>query len=434
MGIMRQQDSAEKIAEHEVLRDLVPLNALSRGHFEELLDKFVVESEEAGSYLFGVGDRDNRSIYLLDGEVRLIDKYGKVTGVIHADTEPARYPLANLQPRYVSARVTKKSVIAHIDSNLLDSLLTRDQCADSEPGKVAVETRDDWLERFLQSEAFVKLEPAAIQRLCKALKPVTMRAGDVVFEQGDDADYLYILREGRCIVSYCVSSEGLDVPLSELEVGHFFGEESLAADARCNATATMLTDGKLMRLSRFESMELLRKPLIQFVDYELAASMVENGGTWLDVRLTDEHDNYTFKGSINIPLLYLREKMQELDISRRYVICCNTGMRSTSAAFLLSHAGFDVHVLTNGMHNGVPAEVLGLVDDSIEVDEPVDTGLEWDSGSAHAPAAGVEGEGESEQLQTLKQERDDAIHEAREAKQALARMQETLAALRAGKK
>lgn len=351
----------KKFSGNEILRDLIPLNALSKDRFKEITASLTIEDISAGSYLFGEGDRDNRSIYLLDGVISFIDASGRVTGVVSAGTDPARYPIANQQPRIITARVTTKSVIATIDSTLLDVMLTLDQSTAIDTSGVYTETGEDWMTRVLQSDAFIKLPPADIQRLLQTLQSVPVRAGDVVIRQGDEGDYFYIIREGSCSVTRLASGAGWDVPLAELGKGDCFGEEALVSDARRNATVTMMTDGTLMRLSKKDFVDLLKKPLVQHIDYQLATDMVKDGGIWLDVRLPDEHSKYTLENSQNVPLASIRDKASALSSCKKYVVYCDTGRRSAAAAFLLSQRGMDVCVLDGGLNNGVPTDIPGLI-------------------------------------------------------------------------
>jgi rhodanese-related sulfurtransferase len=220
--------------------------------------------------------------------------------------------------------------------------------------------------RVLQSDAFIKLPPTDIQRLLQTLQSGTVNAGDTVIRQGDEGDYFYIISKGSCSVTRLASGEGWDVPLAELGKGDFFGEEALVSDATRNATVTMLTDGTLMRLSKKDFVELLKKPLVHHIDYELAAAIVKDGGIWLDVRLPDEHSNHAFESSKNVPLANIRDKAAALFANKKYVIYCDTGRRSAAAAFLLSQRGLDVCVLEGGLNAGVPAGVFGLMPDAPE--------------------------------------------------------------------
>jgi len=356
----------KKFKGNEILRDLIPLNALTKDRFREISGSLSIEDISAGSYLFGEGDRDNRSIYLLDGVINFIDASGRVTGVVSAGTDPARYPIANRQPRIITARTATKSVVAIIDSTLLDVMLTLDQSSSMGMSNLCTDSGEDWMTRVLQSDAFIKLPPTDIQRLLQTLQSVTVNAGDTVIRQGDEGDYFYIISKGSCSVTRLASGEGWDVPLAELGKGDFFGEEALVSDATRNATVTMLTDGTLMRLSKKDFVELLKKPLVHHIDYELAAAIVKDGGIWLDVRLPDEHSNHAFESSKNVPLANIRDKAAALFANKKYVIYCDTGRRSAAAAFLLSQRGLDVCVLEGELNAGLPAGVFGLMPDAPE--------------------------------------------------------------------
>ncbi len=440
--------------ESGALRDLIPLNSLSDKHFGEVSANLSVTTVNTGDYLFGAGDTDNRSVYLLDGEISFLDTSGCVTGVVTDGTEPARYPLANRQPRMVSARAASRCVIATIDSTLLDVMLTLDQSVEPRAAVISTDSGQDWMTRVLQSEAFIKIPPADIQRLLSRLESVVVSAGDIVIKQGDEGDYFYIIREGTCSVTRQSHKDGWDVPLAELTTGDCFGEEALVSDARRNATITMLTDGSLMRLSKNNFLELLKKPLVHYVDYDQACRMVSDSATWLDVRLEDEYANYSLKGSMNIPLAGIRDQATELLPHRKYIICCDTGRRSAAAAFLLSQRGFEVFVLDGGLRWDIPLADLGISEESYaapaspaeygSVSQEPDTcaGPDYDW---HAEARADEGAGagyadalrttlarlenELANYTTITRQLETAVNEARETRTALQGQFEALAAL-----
>jgi formylglycine-generating enzyme required for sulfatase activity/CRP-like cAMP-binding protein len=342
--------AAKKITvDRKLLQELVPLNALSPERFKEISEKIVIEEVLAGRYLFRKGDRDNQSIYLLEGKVNLIDGFRKVTGEVEAGTDISRYPIANQQPRSLSARAVKKVVIARVDSGLLDVFLTWDQSCTAEVVEIGAESNQDWMTRILQSEAFIKIPPSMIQNLLIKMETLPVKAGDVVIRQGDSGDYFYTLHEGRCAVTRHDSPAGEDQLLAELRDGDSFGEDALVSDAKRNATVTMLTDGLLMRLAKKDFVKLLKNQLVKRVDYEQAAAMVDDGAVWVDVRTQDEYEHGAFEDSVNIPLFCLRDELSELVFNSKYIICCDTGRRSESAGFLLSHKGFDVYVLEGGI-------------------------------------------------------------------------------------
>jgi formylglycine-generating enzyme required for sulfatase activity/CRP-like cAMP-binding protein/rhodanese-related sulfurtransferase len=364
--------AVKKVKDKRMLRDLVPLNALSHEHFDEVMQKIVVEEVGEGRFLFHQGESDSRTVYLLDGEVSLISSDQSGAGSVRSGSDTSRYPLDNHRPRTCSARASRKSVIASVDSSLLDVLLSWDQSQGYEVVEINSESNDDWMTRMLQSKAFVRLHPADIQRLLRRMDSVYLRAGDTVIRQGDEGDYFYIVRSGRCTVSRKPSAEGTEVVLAELSEGDIFGEEALVSDTRRNATVNMKTDGTLMRVSKDDFIELLKNPLVRYVDYEQAIAMVDEGAVWVDVRLPGEYANGAFEDSVNIPLSALRDQASELIFNEKYIICCDTGRRSSAAAFLLSHRGFEVFVLKDGLNGGVPLAAVGHQKEDTHVERQCD--------------------------------------------------------------
>ena len=342
----------------EILKTLVPPSALNAENFQELAKKAVVESLSAGQTLFKAGDTDGKTVYLLSGELELLSDSG-VEKVIRAGTDVARHPLANQQPRQYSARCRTDITYTRFDTDLLDILLTWDQLSGIEVNEITegvevdepstmTQTGKDWMTRILQSRAFMKIPPANIQSIFMRLREVPARKGDVIIKQGQDGDFYYIINRGRCKVTR-QSRTGQEITLAELGDGDAFGEEALLSDAKRNATITMITDGILMRLSKADFDELLKAPMQQEVDFEPAKKMVQNGAQLLDVRLESEFKNSNIKGSINLPIYMLRLKAESLDSSKKYICYCDTGRRSSAAAYLLSERGFDAYVLKGGL-------------------------------------------------------------------------------------
>lgn len=343
--------AAKKIAESKkILHDLVPLNSLAAERFAELSDKIAIETVKAGQYLFRKGDRDNQTFFLLEGTISLIDGFRKVAAEIHAGSEQGRHPISNLQPRQFAARAVTRAVIARIDSGLLDVFLTWDPSSAAEVVDIGAVESSDWMTRMLQqSKAFIKLPPSLLQALLMKFKPIEVSRGDVIIAQGSEGEHFYTIHEGRCVVSRRESPGAPEQSLAELSSGDSFGEEALVSECTRNASVTMLTDGLLMRLAKQDFVELLKTQLVKYVDYSEATRMVEEGAVWVDVRTPEEYECGSFDDSVNIPLSVLRGEMPELVYNAKYVICCDTGSRSDSAAFVLSHRGFDVCVLSGGM-------------------------------------------------------------------------------------
>jgi rhodanese-related sulfurtransferase len=171
-----------------------------------------------------------------------------------------------------------------------------------------------------------------------------------VIKQGEDGDYYYFIQKGHCVVTHSTKS-GKEIKLAELEPGTGFGEEALISDNKRNANVTMLTDGMLMRMAKQDFVELLKAPILEAVDYATGKQMVDDGAMWLDVRLESEHKNVAIPDSVNIPLYLLRIMTKELVHGMKYIVYCDTGRRSSSAAYLLSERGYDACYLEGGLRS-----------------------------------------------------------------------------------
>ncbi|MEX2480159.1 MAG: rhodanese-like domain-containing protein [Gammaproteobacteria bacterium] len=111
----------------------------------------------------------------------------------------------------------------------------------------------------------------------------------------------------------------------------------------------MDSDGTLMRLSKADFNALLKEPMLSWISLDEANERAAQGGVLLDVRLESEHSNNGLPGSVNIPLFMLRLKTDSLDPDRVYIVYCDTGRRSSAAAFLLGERGFETYVLQGGL-------------------------------------------------------------------------------------
>lgn len=344
--------SAGKLVDKEVLRKLIPPPSLNAQHFAQLSREARVEQLPAGCVLFNEGEVDRKTVYLLSGEVELTSDEGAAARLL-GGSEQARAPIANVQPRPVTATAKTPITITRFDTDLLDILLTWDQLSGIEVSHIthseqAAEDGGDWMTRILQSKAFLRIPPANIQTMFMRLKELPVSAGQVVIKQGDEGDFYYIIGRGRCEVTR-QSASGSRVTLAQLGHGDFFGEEALLSQAKRNATVTMLTDGRLMRLAKSDFEELLKSPMLKEVDLKQAQGMVHNGAVLLDVRLEGERQGGSISGSCHVPLYMLRLRAESLDPLKKYVCFCTTGRRSSAAAFLLSERGFDSYVLKGGL-------------------------------------------------------------------------------------
>lgn len=349
---------AKKISSsNNTLKSLVPLSSLSPAHLADLAKKTPFEHVKNGDFIVRLGDRDQKSVYLIEGKVELLDRNMNVVGTLSAGTDMANHPIAHRQPRLLSVRAATPVVLVRVDSGLLDVLLTWDQSSGYDVEELSGGGDEDWLTRLLQSETFRHLPPARIQELMVRMEPVVSVAGETIIRQGDTADYFYIVKSGRLTVTRHVAARGEDVLLGELGEGDCFGEEGLVSGEPRNANVTALGDGLLMRLAKRDFEELLGASPLPTLSFDEAADRVRAGAAWIDVRLPGEFANLHLTDSTNVPMPDIRSRLGEFTAGRLYILCCDTGRRSSAAAFVLRQQGIDVAVLEQGL-DSVPLGAL----------------------------------------------------------------------------
>lgn len=337
----------------ELLRGFSPLDGLKRDNLAALARKVQIRELSPGQLLFKEGDSEKRTIYVVSGILELVDQ-AKVVGKVEGGTDVARNPVAPVYPRRVTAKARDRVQFISIDSDLLDVMLTWDQTGTYEVSELQGKSDqggEDWMTMLLQAKAFHKIPPANIQAIFMRMQQINYRSGDVILKQGAEGDYFYVLIRGSALVTRetPLSKEG--IKLAELHVGDTFGEEALISEAKRNATVTMQSDGAVMRLGKDDFKKLLNEPMLDWVSMTQAEDIIRSGGQWLDVRLPSEFENQHLDGAINIPLYFIRLKISTLDHSKRYIVCCDTGRRSSAGAYILSERGYQAYVLQGGINS-----------------------------------------------------------------------------------
>lgn len=336
------------------LSTLSPLDGLKRDNLHALMKKVKLLHATSGETLFSEGDTDKRSVYVLSGDVEL--KSGDETAqIIEGGSEYARNPLAPVLPRHLTAVAATDVEYITIDSELLDVMLTWDQTGSYEVGELTGHVdrdSDDWMTTLLQTKAFHRIPPANIQAIFMRLTQMNYSAGETIIKQGEDGDFFYVITRGACAVTRETPLNKEGIKLAELTVGDSFGEEALISEAKRNATVTMETDGTVMRLGKEDFHKLLNEPMLQWLSDEEAEKVIADGGQWLDVRLPSEFEVSHKEGAINVPLYFLRLKLNTLDLDTNYVVYCDTGRRSSAAAFILNEREYRAVVLKGGLNQG----------------------------------------------------------------------------------
>src|SRR5438128_3250906 len=95
---------------------------------------------------------------------------------------------------------------------------------------------------------FKRLEPHELEHLAEEVDQVQFKAGEVIFNEHDRGDALYVVDEGSVRI-WVLDEDVQPVTLAELKPGEFFGELAVLDRGARSTNATAIDDTELHRLS-----------------------------------------------------------------------------------------------------------------------------------------------------------------------------------------
>jgi predicted acylesterase/phospholipase RssA/CRP-like cAMP-binding protein len=98
------------------------------------------------------------------------------------------------------------------------------------------------------TELFGSVPEPALAALAARCQPAALSAGDVLFRQGDEADALYVVIDGRLLV--VAETAGGERPVGTVERGECVGEGALLLSGRRAATVRAALDTRLLTVPR----------------------------------------------------------------------------------------------------------------------------------------------------------------------------------------
>lgn len=108
---------------------------------------------------------------------------------------------------------------------------------------------------FDEIELFGELTGGSVDEIAEIAEPVHLESGEVLFEQGDQSEAMYVLASGRLEVR-AETELGDEVDLAELGPGEIVGEMSLIEGGERSASVRAVESSRLFELRRrdFERM------------------------------------------------------------------------------------------------------------------------------------------------------------------------------------
>ncbi|MCJ7616885.1 MAG: cyclic nucleotide-binding domain-containing protein [Desulfobacterales bacterium] len=93
--------------------------------------------------------------------------------------------------------------------------------------------------------------------IAKLFEPVSVKKGDIICEEGEPGDTMFIIKSGS--VGVFITQDGNEMFVSYLHRGDFFGEMALLTGKVRSATIKVILDADLYRLKRQDFEQLLHK-------------------------------------------------------------------------------------------------------------------------------------------------------------------------------
>jgi CRP-like cAMP-binding protein len=340
------------------IRKLIPLATLPAPVFAAICSVIEIEEAKQDYVLFRKGDQTNEFIYLLSGKITLQFDELKVD-TISADDTTARFAIAHQNPRKIDAIANCDIRFLRIDMEIINNPPT--VFTEEEQSYMVTENTeenaDDWMTTLLKSPIFQRLPASNLHQILIGLKEIKYNSGDTIIKQGEPGDYYYLIRQGHCLVTRKPSPNAKEIKLAELHANETFGEDSLLSGEPRNVTITALNNVSLLRLDKQQFINLIKNPVLGFIDFSSIQQELDNGAMLLDVRSPDVYKKMHLDNSINTPFFSLRMQIKSLNRKKKAIVVCDDGNISEAAAFLLIKSKFHAVILKGGIQQ-VPQEVF----------------------------------------------------------------------------
>ncbi|MEK9785839.1 MAG: cyclic nucleotide-binding domain-containing protein, partial [Gammaproteobacteria bacterium] len=342
---VQAKGASKVIGSTEQIGAFIP-QSLNEDRRKELLDSARFFELKAGESSILLADSENDCLRVISGRVTVHGPSGEIFSL-----EPSR-------DRGCPCSFAKKGASLQIEANE-DSLLCQlnqdevDFLVGWQELSRAFGRQDSELERRMEkiraSLIFRQLPVEAIEEALKRMKTEEVKSGQDVVRQWEVGETFYVIDEGTAEV-WREEFHGDDPEcVAVLTAGDSFGEEALLTGKERGATVRMTSDGRLLVLAKSDFVRLVSRPMIREEAPEIAKAMLTDGYKLLDVRYEEEWYESRIPNAILIPLPDLRNQMDELSQSSRYLVYCRSGKRSAVAAFLMTQRGIEAVSLKGGI-------------------------------------------------------------------------------------
>ncbi len=222
-------------------------SALDDASFDSLLDDMQVHELKKGDILVRMGEPAQSLFLIAEGAVQAwMVKNGKriSLGKMGAGSVCGEVPLfIGIQKRTGDLIACAPTRIIEIQYTLIKQI---QQSNNSVMRSIDTLYRRHLLERQLALNTFFQVMPAPFrQQVAQQMTAVRVRAGGVLFHEGDATTDLYLVRSGSLSIN--IDTQGTETLFKIIKAGGLAGEIAIGNNGQRNATARAMTDVVLMR-------------------------------------------------------------------------------------------------------------------------------------------------------------------------------------------
>ena len=320
------------------------LDLMSARHLNYLRERSIVVSYAVNDILFGPPRSNSMGYYLLEGAVE-IDVPGQGSQRVDAGTQNSYCSLEDkLSPEATVTALTSCKVLQ------LSRVLVEQYFSWSTTGEYRVvdistikqsvdKVQREWMAPMLNSPLAKNLSEKDAKSFFSHFEDIRVREDDIIIHKGQILSHFYIVKSGTAQVVKA------DDSVEKVEVGYYFGDESLVPNCGSSIQVEMLSQGSIAKINKQYFKKYIADSLLQHVNPSQLSYLKSESYMILDVRFPSEYKVSPIENSINIPLQSLKKKLDKINPKQLIFISQESGPRGELASYILLMEGIRAYVL-----------------------------------------------------------------------------------------
>lgn len=241
-------------------------------HKEAVAGVMYAEDIKPGQRIITEGEEGNRFYVIEQGSFEVFQRNENGVEVM-VDQHTVGSSFGELALMYGAPRNASVVAVAHARVRVLERGLFN--VILKEVSEAQLERYSRWLARV---ELLAPLTNFERIKIAEALEVVDYEAGSTIFQQGDLGDAMYIIVNGKVLVT-CLQNDGTESTLTTLRVGDYFGERALMHNDHRAATVLCKNHCRLLKL-KSHTFEQMLGPLEDVLKDKVASYDQPQASKW----------------------------------------------------------------------------------------------------------------------------------------------------------